>query len=438
MSNQLYNELGLSQNIMRGFYTQEIYWKIPLGLDLDDTEMVKSYGNKWGKLFIELTNGEILEIEGEEQEIDYKRAEGEEIDEAENWSCEHMFQVRDVNDEIVRKLRREIAIRKGVIVLDELTIPVQIKIGEPTDDQIVAECLDSMIDRIQDAETNEIKENECPVCLEQFGEGNMKVETGDNCDHRICWLDFQTLACSTNSCPICRATLRGDAVESESDDESDESDDEEQIPHLDGEALMINNGDYPNPRMLVLVDSEWIDFDRISGINQPADQDILERFILSRQGLIENNWNEDGCRYCGIQRTDTTRDYYMRMKENILYSELEICLDANGRMFFDDGCCSLCRFIDTHTCDNCRSYSPIIDLRNHTIINTYLYATNSGICMNCEGRAMELDPTIYSRCRDAGCDLCADYESDSDDSDLEPAGSCNSDGRCPDCRPRRT
>ena len=110
MSNQLYNELGLSQNIMRGFYTQEIYWKIPLGLDLDDTEMVKSYGNKWGKLFIELTNGEILEIEGEEQEIDYKRAEGEEIDEAENWSCEHMFQVRDVNDEIVRKLRREIGV----------------------------------------------------------------------------------------------------------------------------------------------------------------------------------------------------------------------------------------------------------------------------------------------------------------------------------------
>jgi hypothetical protein len=292
-----------------------------------------------------------------------------------------------------------------------------ITIGEQTDDQIVAECLDSMIDRIQDAETNAIKANECPVCMEQFGEGNMVAETGDNCDHRVCWLDFQTLACSTNSCPICRATLRGGAVESDSGCEFDEtssddthSDTSEFDSILDGDARIT-----PTQVLIVRVNDAWIQFGAISGINNPANQDLLGNFITARQALIQGNGNggrnETGCRYCGIQENQMAHQYFLSMREHLIYCDMEIGADMN-HLYYRDGVCPLCRFIDTHSCDTCHSYSPEIHLRYHEC--GIISDNGVSVCLTCEGEMEEEDPSLFIRCRDAGCALCENYQSDSD------------------------
>jgi len=73
----------------------------------------------------------------------------------------------------------------------------------------VADCLTFIIDRIVDAETNSIKENECPVCMEQIPTDRCDlITTGDNCEHHHCGNCLHYLENSTNKCSICRSVLK--------------------------------------------------------------------------------------------------------------------------------------------------------------------------------------------------------------------------------------
>lgn len=87
----------------------------------------------------------------------------------------------------------------------------------------ISECLSFIIERIQDEETNAIKETECPICMEQFvgedaDDDDKKAICGMYCKHLICSADFNTIALSSNSCPICRVKL---LVLADSDDEDE-------------------------------------------------------------------------------------------------------------------------------------------------------------------------------------------------------------------------
>ena len=66
----------MSKQVLRGEYTDYVEWKVPAGIDLEDTETYE-YGDKWGILYI--TNkktGQEWEIQASrESEHDHKRAE---------------------------------------------------------------------------------------------------------------------------------------------------------------------------------------------------------------------------------------------------------------------------------------------------------------------------------------------------------------------------
>ena len=131
-------------------------------------------------------------------------------------------------------------------------------------------------------------------------------------------------------------------------------------------------------------------------------------FIEQRQGVMSGNrWLENGCRYCGIQENEMAHQYFRSMVEHIHYDDMEICVNGY-QMFYDDGCCPLCRFIDKHSCDSCSVYNTDIQLRYHQL-------GMGATCIECEDEYLLSNrENFQSRCRDAGCDLCADYESDSD------------------------
>jgi hypothetical protein len=66
----------MPKQVIRGEYTDYVEWKVPAGIDLEDTETYE-YEDRWGVLYI--TNkktGQKWEIEAHrESEHDHKRAE---------------------------------------------------------------------------------------------------------------------------------------------------------------------------------------------------------------------------------------------------------------------------------------------------------------------------------------------------------------------------
>jgi len=380
---RMYNEMNFDNKILRATYEQVLHFKIPEGLDLDDTDMVKTYFVKWGVLHINL-NGTFkyneqdwLRIEGHSQEVDYKRPENVSIQNADEYGCEYMFERKDMNDEIVENLRRQIAIKKGVIVLDDdddEPTPVQkITIEEPSEIEIVADCLDFIMERLEDEETNKIKENECPVCLEQFGTGMMQPAVGENCNHKICFTDFNTIVNDTNVCPICREILI-EYEEEEYSDSEDGLDEPVAVELVDGDAIAERPSGLPNSPILLMVrfEGEWVDYETIN-----ADDDLNRQFIQAR---IANCLQVDRyigyhnvCRYCGIQENSFALSCFENLRENYYgFDDLDICrihiLDdinnhqvINGDMYYDDGACPLCRFIDENTCDNCNNFQMGLD-----------------------------------------------------------------------------
>jgi hypothetical protein len=92
----------------------------------------------------------------------------------------------------------------------------------------ISECLSFIIDRIQDEETNAIKEEECPICMEQMTEPipfksltdelllTTKVPS-TNCSHFHCVRCFLTLVNTSNKCSICRSILDNTIVDEDDD-----------------------------------------------------------------------------------------------------------------------------------------------------------------------------------------------------------------------------
>ena len=91
----------------------------------------------------------------------------------------------------------------------------------------VLNCLTFIIDRIIDEETNAIKENECPICMEQMTEDGYKI--GENCDHKTCDNCFCELITTTNKCCICRAVLEGEEMPGLTNDDSSDEEAEEYL-----------------------------------------------------------------------------------------------------------------------------------------------------------------------------------------------------------------
>jgi hypothetical protein len=71
-------------------YTFSTKFKIPKGIDLDNKDQVKSWGVKYARLYIYLTNGEELTIEDSYgiEDYDFKWSEKDEIEEDDSDSDE--------------------------------------------------------------------------------------------------------------------------------------------------------------------------------------------------------------------------------------------------------------------------------------------------------------------------------------------------------------
>ena len=75
----------IDRKVVRACYTSYDYYVVPTGLDLEDKTVVSSWGIKWGKLWINLTNGKELFITQPalEQEAERKFPDSTEIIEQE-------------------------------------------------------------------------------------------------------------------------------------------------------------------------------------------------------------------------------------------------------------------------------------------------------------------------------------------------------------------
>jgi hypothetical protein len=101
--------------------------------------------------------------------------------------------------------------------------------------ETVLNCLTFIIDRIVDEETNDIKQNECPVCMEQMKDPEIAPEghhifhiknkkTGSYCAHQHCQECYFALLNLDNKCSICRQLLMEEEEEMPAlcDDDSDD------------------------------------------------------------------------------------------------------------------------------------------------------------------------------------------------------------------------
>ena len=78
----------MSQQVLIAKYTSENYFKVPVGLDLEDKTVIKRYGVKWNILTISFVyeHKEDLEIECyQEGEVDYKYPRNEEVGNIEDY-----------------------------------------------------------------------------------------------------------------------------------------------------------------------------------------------------------------------------------------------------------------------------------------------------------------------------------------------------------------
>jgi len=79
-------------------FTENLCFKIPDGIDLEDKTIVKSWGVKWGTLRIVYTNGQEEEIIFEDNEPDYKHPATMEIQPAQDWGVEYSEDEEDEED----------------------------------------------------------------------------------------------------------------------------------------------------------------------------------------------------------------------------------------------------------------------------------------------------------------------------------------------------
>jgi len=70
-------------------YRQTTTFKLPLGLDLENKNIVEEYWVKWNTLTIKLENGETLTIAGSDCEDDKKHPEETRLEDAEDWGIEY-------------------------------------------------------------------------------------------------------------------------------------------------------------------------------------------------------------------------------------------------------------------------------------------------------------------------------------------------------------
>jgi len=79
------------RKVVRATYSQDAIFKIPDGLDLEDTTVVESWGVKYGRLYINYVDGREEEIGWtfDPTEYDYKYPEDCEIENADDCNLEY-------------------------------------------------------------------------------------------------------------------------------------------------------------------------------------------------------------------------------------------------------------------------------------------------------------------------------------------------------------
>jgi hypothetical protein len=77
-----YKNTMTERNVLKVEYTEYHLFKIPVGIDLEDKTHVESYNVIWNKLYINLVNGNTIEIypdQTRQSPVDYKYPTNTEI-----------------------------------------------------------------------------------------------------------------------------------------------------------------------------------------------------------------------------------------------------------------------------------------------------------------------------------------------------------------------
>jgi len=296
-------------------YKQTTTFKLPLGLDLENKNIVEEYWVKWNTLTIKLENGETLTIAGSDCEDDKKHPEETRLEDAEDWGIEY----------------------------DEDEKPAY---------HICEYCEDKLVD-----ETN--GKNVCEECYED----NL-VRRCDHCDCiEVKDLDdeFQTIVEEEDGTHICESCI--DEKEEEEDEEPEEKPKEE--PCIEsGSDTESEDSDTESETPSEKSNQEE------HNINENYDQ-FPERRVEGQRYYIQEKEDEDGVRESGgdTYTYDKQNDWWSKHpNERLIDATKELALRNTEDLAFGSGilvrpndkwddCCMSCGVQDSYKnfCDDCRS-----------------------------------------------------------------------------------
>jgi len=319
-------------------YRQTTTFKLPLGLDLENKNIVEEYWVKWNTLTIKLENGETLTIAGSDCEDDKKHPEETRLEDAEDWGIEY----------------------------DEDEKPAY---------HICEYCEDNLVD-----ETN--GKNVCEECYED----NL-VRRCDHCDCiEVKDLDdeFQTIVEEEDGTCICESCIEEKEEEEEEEDEEPEEKPKEEPCIECGEKPKYDDGvcEECYEKITAISDTESEDSDTES--ETPSDKSNQEEHNANNEGYDqfperrvegqryyineENNTYGVGYTYTYDKQNDwwnkhpnerlidATKALALRNTEDLAFGS-GILVRPNEKW---DDCCMSCGVQDSYKnfCDDCR------DIRN--------------------------------------------------------------------------
>jgi hypothetical protein len=114
------NVKGSRKILKATYYTPEVYFKLPDGLDLEDETIVESYGVKWNILYINYVDGRTDEIETEYfPEDDYKDPDNIEIVDADKTWITYDEDDEEENINVVTKLIEDFGFAPKQEIIDD-------------------------------------------------------------------------------------------------------------------------------------------------------------------------------------------------------------------------------------------------------------------------------------------------------------------------------
>lgn len=312
-------------------YRQTTYFKLPLGLDLENKVMVEEYWIKWNTLTIKLENGETLIIAGSDCEDDKKHPEETRLEDAEDWGIEY----------------------------DE---------DEKPKFHLCEYCEDNLVD-----ETN--GKNVCEDCYE-----DTLVRRCDHCDCiEIKNIDdeFQVIVEEEDGTHICESCI---------DEKEEEEDEEPEEPCIDcGEKPKYDDGVCEECYEKITADSDSesssseeseTDEEEKDNVKTILFEDIdrfPERRVEGQQYYIQDNDDEDTCgggnggatytydkqndwwsKHPNDRLIDATKALALRNTEDLAFASGKL-----HRPHYDcgsDNCCMSCGVQESYRnfCDECR------------------------------------------------------------------------------------